>query len=184
MDKIVIMNTIHVHDLDFEIYLTEDIIQRRIAALAWEIECDYQGRQPLFIGILNGAFVFIADMLRHCNLDCDITFVKLSSYEGTSSTGKIKTVIGLEEDLKNRDIIVVEDIVDTGKTMHTFLHDLQKSKPASVKLVSLLSKPDSLQHEVKIDYLGFEIPDLFVVGYGLDYDGLARNLKDIYQLKR
>ena len=178
------MSTIHVHDLDFELYLTEDIIQRRIAALALEIEQDYFGTEPLFIGVLNGAFMFVADLLRHCNLSCEITFVKLSSYDGTASTGEIKTAIGLDQEIKGRHVIVVEDIVDTGKTMHTFLHTLREQEPASVKLVSLLSKPDSQQYEVAIDYAGFKIPDLFVVGYGLDYDGLARNLNDIYLLKQ
>lgn len=178
------MKTIQVHDLNFELYLPEEQIQRRIAALALEIERDYQGKHPIFIGVLNGAFVLIADLLRHCNLDCEITFVKLSSYDGTESSGEVKTVLGLDKDLTNRHVIVMEDIVDTGKTMHHFLAGLEKLKPASVALVSLLSKPDAIKHPVKIDYLGFEIPDLFVIGYGLDYDGRARNLKDIYQLEK
>ena len=177
------MNTIHVHDLDFELYLTADIIQRKIAALALEIEQDYFGKEPLFIGVLNGAFMLVADLLRHCNLRSEITFVKLNSYAGTESTEDVKTIIGLDQELKDRHVIVVEDIIDTGRTMHHFLRNVQQLKPASVKLVSLLAKPEAMKYPVQIDYLGFEVPNLFVVGYGLDYDGLARNLNDIYQLK-
>lgn len=173
---------IQVKDLNFERYLSEADIQRRIQLLALQIERDYQGKNPLFIGVLNGAFVFIADLLRYCNLDCEISFVRLSSYQGTQSTGEIKELIGLKKDVKNRHLIIVEDIVDTGKTMHHFLQGIEKMQPASVTLASLLSKPSARQREVTIDYLGFEIPDLFVVGYGLDYEGSARNLKDIYQL--
>lgn len=175
-------NTIQVKDLIFQPYILEPDIQRRIQWLALQIERDYQGKNPLFIGVLNGAFVFIADLLRYCNLDCEISFVKLASYDKMKSTGEITQVIGLNKEVENRHLIIVEDIVDTGKTMHYFLKELQQLKPASVVLASLLSKPDALKHEVKIDYLGFEVPDLFVVGYGLDYDGAARNLQDIYQL--
>ncbi|MFK7934691.1 MAG: hypoxanthine phosphoribosyltransferase [Saprospiraceae bacterium] len=175
-------NTIQVKDLTFKPYLSEADIQRRIQLLALQIEQDYQGKNPLFIGVLNGAFVFIADLLRYCNLDCEISFVKLSSYDGTKSTGEIKQAIGLNEEILGRNLIIVEDIVDTGKTMSSFITQLEKLQPASIALASLLFKPSALKHAVKIDYLGFEIPDLFVIGYGLDYNGIARNLKDIYQL--
>ncbi|MEL7020425.1 MAG: hypoxanthine phosphoribosyltransferase [Bacteroidota bacterium] len=175
-------NIIQVKDLRFEPYLLEADIQRRIQLLALQIERDYQGKHPLFIGVLNGAFVFIADLLRYCNLDCDISFVKLSSYSGTQSSGQVREIIGLDQSVKDRHIIIVEDIVDTGKTMHHFMQQLQTERPASVALATLLSKPSALEHPVSIDYLGFEIENQFVIGYGLDYNGAARNLKDIYQL--
>lgn len=170
------------HDLTFEPYLGEAEIAQRVKALGQQIQQDYEGKRPLFLAILNGAFVFAADLVRAVGTECDVAFVRLASYEGTASTGKVSTVIGLDFEVKNRHILIVEDIVDTGRTLHHFMAELQKMEPASVALAALLYKPEALQHPVKIDYLGFEIPNKFVVGYGLDYDGLCRNLPSIYQL--
>ena len=175
---------IKLHDLTFEPYMDAETIQKKVVELGVQLSQDFAGKRPLFLAILNGAFIFAADLVRACELEHEISFIKLSSYEGVASSGKVVTQLGLQENVKDRDLILVEDIVDTGKTMHTFLHTLREQEPASVKLVSLLSKPDSQQYEVAIDYAGFKIPDLFVVGYGLDYDGLARNLNDIYLLKQ
>ena len=127
--------------------------------------------------------MFIADLLRHCEVECEVAFVRLSSYKGTQSTGKIETVYGLEMSIVDRQIIVVEDIVDSGRTLHYFLEFIKQQQPSSVELATLLFKPEAVQFQVKLDYIGFEIPDKFVIGYGLDYDGLCRNLPDIYQLK-
>ncbi|MBI1226190.1 MAG: hypoxanthine phosphoribosyltransferase [Bacteroidetes bacterium] len=171
------------HGLSFEPFISEAEINTRVEALSSQIRQQYEGKQPLFIVVLNGAFVFAADLIRACDIACEVTFVRLASYEGTASTGKVATVLGLDFDVKNRHLIVVEDIVDSGRTLYHFMGELKKKEPASISLVALLLKPDALQFSVKIDYLGFEIPNKFVVGYGLDYNGLCRNLPSIYQLK-
>jgi hypoxanthine phosphoribosyltransferase len=176
------MGTIQVHDKKFQTYLSEKKIQERIAELAQKIKQDYQGRRPLFIAILNGSFMFAADLFKHLEIDAEISFIKLASYKGMKSSGKIITSIGLEQDLFRRDVIIVEDIVDTGKTLHDFLPQLQHQQPASLKIVCLLHKPEATQFPLTLDYVGFSIPNKFVVGYGLDYDGLGRNYKEIYQL--
>jgi hypoxanthine phosphoribosyltransferase len=134
------------------------------------------------LGILNGAFIFAADLLRGMTIECELTFIKLSSYRGTGTTGKVQTVLGLDMDLTGRHIIIVEDIVDTGLTLHNFLSSLANDKPASVAIASAFFKSEALQHPLSINYLGFDIPDKFIIGYGLDYDGLGRNLPDVYQL--
>ena len=170
-------------DKNFIPYVKYEAIQDRIATLAKQIDVDYQGRKPLFLGILNGSFIFAADLYKHITIPSTISFIKLVSYKGTSSTGTVITAIGLEEDLLDRDIIIIEDIVDTGRTMNAFLPTLEKLQPHSIKICTLLHKPDALQCNVQLDYIGFEIPDKFVVGYGLDYDGYGRNSKDIYQIE-
>ena len=176
------MAFVQVGDKSFRLYLSKETIQNRITELGKQIENDHSGLNPLFIGILNGSFIFAADLLRSISVPAEISFVKLTSYSGTSSTGNVATAIGLKEDLQDRHVIIVEDIIDTGKTLHTFLPGLLELKPASLKLACLLSKPDALQHDINIDYTGFSIPDNFVVGYGLDYNGYGRNLPDIYTL--
>lgn len=176
-------NTITAHDLTFEPFISEAEIAAKVEALGSQIRQQYEGKHPLFIGVLNGAFVFAADLVRAAGIECEVAFVRLASYEGTASSGKVSTVIGLDFEVKNRHVIVVEDIVDSGRTLHHFIAELQKLQPASVALAALLYKPAALQFPVKIDYLGFEIPDKFVVGYGLDYNGRCRNLPSIYQLK-
>lgn len=172
------------HDLTFETYLDSQRIAQRVAELGKQIKKDYDGKRPLIISVLNGAFVFTADLVRAIDLECEVVFVRFSSYQGTSSSGEIKTVYGVDIPLEGRHVIVVEDIVDSGRTLNHFLKDLSAKKPASVRLAALLLKPDALKFPLRVDYLGFEIPDKFVIGYGLDYDELGRNLPDIYQLKQ
>ena len=174
---------IQVVDKSFVPYLSEQEIQARIVALAQQLNTDYAGKNPLFIGILNGSFMFAADLYKHVTVASTISFIKLVSYKGTTSTGTVITAIGLEEDLSDRDVILIEDIVDTGKTMSEFIPSLQKLQPASIKICTLLQKPDALQFPLEVHYVGFNIPNKFVVGYGLDYDGYGRNYKEIYQLQ-
>jgi hypoxanthine phosphoribosyltransferase len=176
------MSSITVHDKEFSSYITSREIEEQVARVAAEINRDYQGKRPLFIAILNGAFIFAADLFKYITLEAEICFIKLASYKGVKSTGKVITAIGLDVDLYNREVIIVEDIVDTGKTLAQFLPQLEHHHPASLKIASLLHKPAAMIHPIKIDYLGFTIPDKFVIGYGLDYDGLGRNIKEIYQL--
>jgi hypoxanthine phosphoribosyltransferase len=176
------MSLIKVHDKSFETYLSEETIQKRVAEIAADISTEYTGKKPLFIAILNGSFMFAADLFRRLTIDAELCFIKLSSYKGTQSSGRVVTTIGLDDDLFDRDVIIVEDIVDTGKTLHNFLPRLIHQQPKSLKMVTLLHKPDATEFPLVLDYVGFSIPNKFVVGYGLDYDGLGRNLKEIYQL--
>lgn len=176
------MPPIRVHDKAFDIYLSETTIQAKVAELAQQINEDYAGKKPLFIAVLNGAFMFAADLFKHLTIDAEICFIKLVSYKGMKSSGHVTTAIGLDQDLYNRDVVIVEDIVDTGKTLGLFIPKLQHQHPASLKIAALLHKPEATKHPLDISYVGFTIPDKFVVGYGLDYDGLGRNLKEIYQV--
>ncbi|HXS54556.1 MAG TPA: hypoxanthine phosphoribosyltransferase [Hanamia sp.] len=176
------MSVIKVHDKEFVPYLTSGEIDKQIARVASEINRDYAGKKPLFIAILNGSFIFAADLFKQINVEAEIAFIKLASYKGVKSTGKVITSIGLDTDIYGRDVIIIEDIVDTGKTLFQFLPQLEHQHPSSLKIASLLHKPDAMVHPIRIDYLGFTIPDKFVLGYGLDYDGLGRNIKEIYQL--
>src|SRR5438270_7598324 len=176
------MQPIKVHDRWFETFLSEEMIQAKVAELAQQINEDYTGRKPLFIAILNGAFMFAADLFKHLTIDAEICFIKLVSYKGMRSSGHVTTAIGLDQDLYNRDVVLVEDIVDTGKTLGLFIPKLQHQHPASLKIAALLHKPDATKHVLELNYVGFTIPDKFVVGYGLDYDGLGCNLKEIYQV--
>jgi hypoxanthine phosphoribosyltransferase len=177
------MTSIKLKDKEFIVMLSAEEIQSRVREIASEINLQYKGKQPLFLGVLNGAFLFMADLFKNIDLQCEITFIKVTSYVGTASSGNVKNLIGLNENISGRDIIVVEDIVDTGDTMKYLLDELKSKNPASVKLATILFKPEALRQDVKPDYVGFEIPPAFVVGYGLDYDGLGRNLNDIYVLK-
>src|ERR1700733_2207281 len=176
------MSSVKVHDKEFLPYITSPEINEQVIRVASEINRDYTGKKPLFIAILNGAFMFASDLFKHLNIETEICFIKLASYKGVKSTGKVITAIGLDVDLYGREVIIVEDIVDTGKTLSQFLPQLEHHHPASLKIASLLHKPDAMIHPIKIDYLGFTIPNKFVIGYGLDYDGLGRNIKEIYQL--
>jgi hypoxanthine phosphoribosyltransferase len=177
------MSTIQVLDKTFEPYLKEAAIQEKITELAGQLNQDYAGKRPLFLSILNGSFLFTADLFKQITIEAEVSFIKLASYKGTSSTGNVITAIGLDINVKDRDIIILEDIIDTGKTLHHYLPQLESMQPASVKIAVLLNKKDALLYPVHIDYACFEIPNKFVVGYGLDYDGLGRNSRDIYQLK-
>ena len=176
------MAILKVHDKEFEPYLSSKEIDEQVNRLAAEINQDYRDKKPLFIAILNGAFIFAADLFKHIEVEAEICFIKLASYRGVKSTGKVITAIGLDIDIFDRDVIVIEDIVDTGKTLSQFLPQLVHQHPASLKVAALLHKPAAMVYSINIDYLGFTIPDKFVLGYGLDYDGLGRNLGEIYQL--
>lgn len=176
------MPAIKLHDKTFDTYLSEQEIQEKIEIIAGQINRDYKNKRPLFIAILNGSFMFAADLFKRLTIDAEICFIKLASYRGMKSSGNVITAIGLDQDLFGREVIIVEDIVDTGKTLNEFLPKLDHQQPKTLKIAALLHKPEATQFQLKIDYLGFSIPNKFVVGYGLDYDGLGRNLKEIYQL--
>ena len=176
------MKKIKVLDKNFEIYLPSQKIQARIAELAEEISRDMKTKNPIFIGILNGSFMFASDLFKKIDIDAQITFLKLASYQGTSSTGTVKQLIGLNQDLKGQHVVILEDIVDTGITLEIIIRQLSGYQPESIKVVSLLFKPEACQKEVELDYTGFEIPNDFIVGYGLDYNGFGRNYEDIYSM--
>ncbi len=174
------MSTIKVKDKTFKTFIPEDEIQRRVKAVAEKINKDLEGRNPLFLAVLNGSFMFAADLMRYITIPCEISFVKLASYQGTTSTGKVKEIIGINENLQDRTVVIVEDIVDTGKTMKRMLETLGTRKPESLHICTLLVKPNKLEEDLKIEYAAMEIPNDFIVGYGLDYDQQGRNLRDIY----
>jgi hypoxanthine phosphoribosyltransferase len=176
------MPNIQVHDRFFQPYISKEQISKRIEEMGRQIDKDYEGKNPLFLAILNGSFIFAADLFRTLTITAEISFIKLASYKGTTSTGNVITAIGMEEDIYQRHIVIIEDIVDTGKTLSSFIPDLLHRQPASLKIATFLTKPEALQYDVKTDYVGFEIPNKFVVGYGLDYDGHGRNLPELYQL--
>lgn len=176
------MSVITVHDKTFVPYLPETLIQEKVKELAAELDKDYAGKKPLFIAILNGSFMFTADLFKYLTIEAEICFIKLASYKGTKSTGQVVTAIGLDTDINDRHIVILEDIIDTGKTMNEFLPQLRNQQPASLKVAVLLHKPDATVFPVTIDYCCFSIPNKFVLGYGLDYDGLGRNIRELYQL--
>lgn len=173
---------IQVLDKKFQPYIKAEQIQEQVARLGAQINAEYAGKNPLFIAILNGSFMFASDLFKELTVDAEICFIKLASYKGTKSTGNVVTSIGLDESLKGRHVIIVEDIVDTGKTLYEFLPQLTNQQPASLKIAALLHKPEALNFPLTIDYLGFNVPNKFLLGYGLDYDGHGRNLREIYQL--
>jgi hypoxanthine phosphoribosyltransferase len=176
------MTTLRIHDKNFKSYISEEEIRQKVKELANILNRDYQDKKPIFIAILNGAFVFAADLFKSLTIDAEISFIKLASYKGMKSSGQVLTAIGLDIELFNRHVVILEDIVDTGKTLHEFLPQLWHQQPASLKIVALLHKPEAKVFPLNVDYVGFEIPDKFVVGYGLDYNGLGRNSAAIYQL--
>ncbi|MBQ8221282.1 MAG: hypoxanthine phosphoribosyltransferase [Bacteroidaceae bacterium] len=174
------MDTIKIKDKNFTVSISEEKILKEVERLAAQISRDLEGKNPLFLGILNGSFMFAADLFRRITIPAEISFVKLASYEGTASTGVIKEVIGLSENISGRTIVVVEDIVDTGCTMQKLLENLGTRSPESIHVCTLLLKPEKLKVPLNVEYVALEIPNDFIVGYGLDYDGFGRNLKDIY----
>ena len=176
------MSIVQIKDKRFKTFISEDEIQQRVKAVADKINHDMEGKKPLLLAVLNGSVVFAADLMRHITIPCEISFVKLASYEGTVSTGKVVEVMGLNEDITGRDIIIVEDIVDTGKTMERMLDTLGTRNPNSLHICTLLLKPEKLKIPLNIEYAAMEIPNDFIVGYGLDYDQEGRNLRDIYTL--
>jgi len=177
------MQTVTLHDKTFELFIAENAIQQSISALAVQINADYSGKNPLFLGILNGSFLFAADLFRQIEGNAEISFLKMASYQGTATTGKISELIGLNEDISERHVIIIEDIVDTGITLEKIIKDLIAKQPASIAIATLLFKPAAYQKKIPVNYVGMEVGNDFLVGYGLDYDGLGRNLKEIYKLK-
>ncbi len=174
------METLQVKDKKFAVSIPEREILRQVKRVAEEINRDYAGREPLFLAVLNGSFIFAADLMREVRLAAQVSFVKLASYEGTSSTGAVSEVIGLNADVEGRDIVIVEDIIDSGLTMRHLTEMLAKRHPRSVEICSLLVKPENLKVDLDIRYRCFDIPNDFILGYGLDYDGYGRNTRDIY----
>lgn len=174
---------IQIKDKEFVPYISAEALQQRIKVLGEEISRDFEGETPVLLGILNGSFMFASDLVKSINTPMEITFLKIASYEGQASTGKIKSLLGLDKPLEGRSVIIVEDIVDTGLSMTHILEELSSHSPKRISIAALLVKPDALQYPIAVDYVGFEIPNKFVVGYGLDYDGLGRNIPEIYQLK-
>ncbi len=171
-----------VNDKEFQILIDSARIAHRVDALADEINRDYRGKQLVALVVLNGAFIFAGDLIRKLNAEPEVSFVKLKSYKGTSSSGRVQTLIGLMHDLKNKDVLIVEDIVDTGLTMKELVNMVEEQLPASVRICTLLVKEDVFKNKYPLDYVGFSIPNKFVVGYGLDYDEKGRHLPDIYQV--
>ncbi|PTS98802.1 hypoxanthine phosphoribosyltransferase [Pedobacter sp. HMWF019] len=175
-------HTVQVEDKEFEILLENDQISKRTRLIGIQLNVDYENRCPIIIGVLNGSFLFMADLIKELNIPCEVGFIRVSSYKGTSTSGEVKEAFGLPDTLHNRDVIIVEDIVDTGHTLKFILEKVYQQSPASVRVCSLLFKPAALLEPVKeLEYVGFEIPNEFVVGYGLDYNGLGRNLTHIYR---
>lgn len=171
-----------VRDKNFELLISEEELRARVLELGNELSEVYENRNPLFIAILNGSFIFAADLIREIHIPSEISFIKLSSYSNFQSTGKIRELIGLEKNIFKREIVLIDDIIDSGNTMAWLIDHLKELGPASIELVSLLIKPEAMTNKLKPGYTGFEISNKFVIGYGLDYDGYGRNLKDIYQL--
>ena len=176
------MDTVKIKDKSFRISIHEAEIKRRVKALAEQMSKDLEGKNPIFLAVLNGAFIFAADLLREMTIPCEISFVKLASYQGTTSTGKVKEVFGVNENLSGRTVVIVEDIVESGQTMKQMIESLGTRNPASVQICTLFFKPEKLKEELTLDYVAFRIPDDFILGYGLDYDGLGRELKDVYTI--
>lgn len=173
---------ISIKELQFKPFLSAEDIRNKIAEMAEQIRKEFEGKKPVFLAILNGSFIFAADLVRAVNIESEITFIKLASYKGMKSSGKVDTLIGLDTELEGRHIIIVEDIVDSGKTLSEFIPELHKFRPESVTIASLLLKSEELRYPIDVKFLGFDIPPKFVVGYGLDYDGFGRELDAIYQL--
>lgn len=174
------MDTILVKDRYFKTFITADEIARRVEELGAKISADLQGRNPLFLAILNGSFVFAADLVRQVTVPFSISFMRVSSYEGMASTGTLREVLGLTEDIEGRTVVIIEDIIDSGLTMRSLVDSLKALRPADLRICTLLTKPGNLQTQLDIDYCAFEIPNDFIVGYGLDYDGFGRGLPEIY----
>jgi hypoxanthine phosphoribosyltransferase len=174
------MGNVKLHDKVFKPFLTKEEISSAILRMAEKIQSDYEGMSPVFIGVLNGSFLIVADLVREFTGDCEVSFVKMASYEGTNTTGVVNELIGLNHSIENRHVVIIEDIVDSGNTVEKLVELMGKYNPASLKIATLLFKPKAYQKQIPIDYVAIEVGNEFLVGYGLDYDGLGRNLKDIY----
>ena len=176
------MDTVKIKDKSFRVSIPEAEIKQHVKALAEQMSKDLEGKNPIFLGVLNGSFIFAADLMREMTVPCEISFVKLASYQGTTSTGKVQEVLGINENLSGRTVVIVEDIVESGQTMKQMIESLGTRNPESVRICTLFFKPEKLKEELNLDYVAFSIPDDFIVGYGLDYDGLGRELKDVYTI--
>jgi len=176
------MKRIKILDKEFEISISKETIQKAIERLANQITKDFHDKEPIFLGILNGSFMFAADLFKHFDFPCQISFLKIASYQGTSTSGTVKRLIGINEDIQGKTVIILEDIIDTGITMENIVKQLIGYEPAEIKIATLILKPEALEKDVKIDYVGIEIPNDFIVGYGLDYNGFGRNYEDIYSI--
>jgi hypoxanthine phosphoribosyltransferase len=174
------MGNVKLHDKVFKPFLTKEEISSAILRMAEKIQSDYEGMSPVFIGVLNGSFLIVADLVREFTGDCEVSFVKMASYEGTNTTCVVNELIGLNHSIENRHVVIIEDIVDSGNTVEKLVELMGKYNPASLKIATLLFKPKAYQKQIPIDYVAIEVGNEFLVGYGLDYDGLGRNLKDIY----
>lgn len=174
------MDIVQIKDKRFKTFISEEKILKEVERVAAEINHDLEGKNPLFVSVLNGSFMFTADLMKYLTIPCEISFVKLASYAGTSSTGKVKELVGLNEDIAGRTIVIVEDIIDTGLTMELLVKQLRASNPKEIRIATLLVKPDKLKVNLDINYVAMNIPNDFIVGYGLDYDGYGRNYRDIY----
>lgn len=177
------MKTVKIKDKEFGLFLPQQVIEEAIDTVAEKIKDDLSDSNPLFVSILNGSFMFASELMKRVNFPSELTFVKLSSYEGLGTTGDVKKVIGLTEDIKNRTIVIIEDIIDTGNTIDSVVKELQKEEPKEIKIATLLFKPKAMVKQVDLDYVALEIPNDFIVGYGLDYDGYGRNFPEIYKIK-
>ena len=176
------MDTVRVHDKNFSHFIDNSEIKSRISKMAKKIDSDLAGKKPLFLGILNGSFMFAGELFQHVSIDCSISFLKLASYDGTASSGKVKRLIGLNENIEGRTVVILEDIIDTGITIDHIVKQLKGYEPAEIKIATLLYKPEAYNDAYDIDYFAFDIPNDFIVGYGLDYNGFGRNLKHIYKI--
>lgn len=177
------IKTVTIKDKQFDKFIDFQDIQTAINRIAGEINSDLHDKNPIFVAVLNGAFMFAGELMKEVTVPCEITFVRLASYQGTSTTNKVQEVLGLNESIENRTVVIVEDIVDSGNTMVALKKELNKFNPKEIKIATLLLKPDALIQEIHLDYVALEIPNDFIVGYGLDYDGYGRNLKDIYKIR-
>lgn len=177
------MEQIQVLDKTFVKFIDQQEIQKAVSKIATAMNNDFKAKDVIFIGILNGSFMFAADLYKQITVPSMITFVKVASYSGTSSSGKVERLIGINENISGKTVVILEDIIDTGKTMEDILKQLKGYEPKEIKIATILFKPDAFTKDFKIDYVGIEIPNDFVLGYGLDYDGYGRNLKHLYKLK-
>lgn len=178
------MSKVTLKDKTFRINIPANEINKAVGEVAHRINIELKDKKPLFLGVLNGSFMFASDLLKKITIDCEISFVKVSSYSGTNSTGTVKQLIGLDENIKGRTVVIIEDIVDTGLTMEKVLEQLEEMEPEAIKICTLLYKPEAFRKKIDLDYVAIVVPNDFLVGYGLDYDGLGRNLPDIYVLDK
>jgi hypoxanthine phosphoribosyltransferase len=176
------MGLITLNDRSFERYISYEEIHEAVKKMAVQINADYKHKHPVFLSVLNGSFMFTAELLKEMDIVCEVSFIKLASYQGMQSTGNVRTLIGLDNDISNTDVIILEDIVDSGNTLDKLISEISALTPKSIKVASLLFKPDAYTKTHPIDYIGLEIPNDFIVGFGLDYNGLGRNLKSIYKV--